>query len=340
MKVFHARNVNEALTLGTYYMKSSGVVTESRGLRVLEYPEPVCTVYECPTERMLINNNRKANPFFHLHEAMWILAGRQDVEYLKYFVPRMAEFSDDGKVFNAPYGYRLRTEHGKDQLAEVIKLLRKEPDTRRAVLSIWDVEKDLNTETKDHACNTTVYFKIIENELNMLVSCRSNDMLWGAYGANAVQFSVIQEYVASMVGVEVGVYRQVSDSFHVYLDGPGGKLWKSVSDNMNLATHVNPYKPSRMAPTPMVTEKSSWDWDLARFIDLPPNYGNGGVRANFVNDWFYMLLDLQEFYSMYRQGRNETKAAVDILRNELANSRPYYDIYYAAFEWLSSQEKN
>ena len=66
--------------------------------------------------------------------------------------------------------------------------------------------------------NTNIYFKIRENKLKMTVCCRSNDMLWGAYGVNVVHMSVLQEYMATMIGVEMGEYRQISDSFHIYTE--------------------------------------------------------------------------------------------------------------------------
>jgi hypothetical protein len=50
----------------------------------------------------------------------------------------------------------------------------------------------------------------------MLVTNRSNDIVWGAYGANAVHFSYLLEYVASSIGVKVGRYWQVSNDFHIY----------------------------------------------------------------------------------------------------------------------------
>lgn len=79
---------------------------------------------------------------------------------------------------------------------------------------------DLGKSSKDIPCNDLIMFKIRDGELNMTVCCRSNDAILGAYGANAVQFSMIQEFVARAVGVRVGVYRQISDSFHVYSSQP------------------------------------------------------------------------------------------------------------------------
>ena len=50
----------------------------------------------------------------------------------------------------------------------------------------------------------------------MTVCNRSNDMIWGCYGANAVHFSVLQEFLSIAVGLPLGVYRQFSNNLHFY----------------------------------------------------------------------------------------------------------------------------
>ncbi len=146
-----------------------------------------------------------------------MLAGRKDVEFLVQFNKRMSTFSDDGIEFNAAYGYRWRRHFGYDQLVSVIQTLRKDLKTRQAVMQIWDPE-DLTKSTLDKACNTQVVFDTRGDKLNMTVFNRSNDIWWGAYGANAVHFSFMQEFVAHSVRLPVGEYRQVSNNFHLYLE--------------------------------------------------------------------------------------------------------------------------
>lgn len=232
MKVLNVRNANEALGQGIQLIKHGADFIDSRGGMTLEVPSPVATVYRHPWERVLISKVRDANPFFHLMEAMWILAGREDVKFLTEFNKRMAEYSDDGQVFNAPYGYRLRTgvTQTQDQLANVVNILRSDPNSRQAVCQIWD-DSDLGEHTKDKACNMSIVFRIRNGKLCMTVYNRSNDMIWGAYGANVVQFSMIQEYVAAHLGLPLGEYTQVSNSYHIYTEGAGGAVWDRIKDN-------------------------------------------------------------------------------------------------------------
>ncbi len=227
------RNVEQALIHGVGLLRDKDLKPREiivRGLRTLEFPEPITTIYRYPRERILFNPIRDANPFFHFFESLWMLAGRNDVWFLEKFNPRMKEYLDNGEDLYGAYGYRWRNYFGHDQLNEIITTLRSAKASRRAVLEIWS-NGDLryaNSGGKDSPCNTHAYFKIRNNKLNMTLCCRSNDMLWGAYGANAVHFSMLQEYLANKLGVEVGLMYQHSDSLHVYLDGPGGELWDQM----------------------------------------------------------------------------------------------------------------
>ncbi|TMI98511.1 MAG: hypothetical protein E6G97_25610 [Alphaproteobacteria bacterium] len=273
MKVLHARNVNDAVVQGAQLLKQGGQTQASRAGSTLEYPEPVCTVYERPLERVLFDPVRDANPFFHLMEALWMLAGRRDVAWLARFNQRMATYSDDGVMFNAAYGYRWRRQfnlataaggNAHDQLGVIVDLLRADPDSRRAVLQIWDAEADLGVASKDLACNTQAMFKIRNGRLNMTVSNRSNDIIWGCYGANAVHFSMLLEYMAARIGVEPGQYRQMSDSYHAYHD-----TWPKISEIAERFTG-DPYVKSEVAVYPLLADADSFDAELDRWMESAP----------------------------------------------------------------------
>lgn len=226
MRVIDARNVCDAWHQGVHLLRDGGLLEDSRAGRVLVYPEPVCTVYRRPSERVLFCPARRANPFFHLFESMWMLAGRQDATWLDQFVhdfsSRFAE--DDGRQHGA-YGHRWRHQWGMDQLELITGILRADPTSRQAVLQMWDPAVDLGAQVRDKPCNSTVFFRTRQSMhhpeqrlLDMTVLCRSNDIVWGAYGANAVHFSVLQEYMAAMCGMRLGVMWQVSNNWHAYTD--------------------------------------------------------------------------------------------------------------------------
>lgn len=263
----YAKDVNHALMTALTWFGNGVVRTrdiEVRGSVVKEAEGIFITVYEDPTRRVMLVPERDANPFFHLFESLWILAGRQDVAWLSQFNSNIANYSDDGVNFHAPYGYRLRScgISAMDQISELIKLLENDRNTRRAVLSIWDPALDLNTDSKDIPCNDMLFFSIRNNKLYMTVCNRSNDMIWGAYGANVVQFSMLQEYIAGMVGVELGTYTQMSNNMHVYIDNPQYKLLKGIAPS-RIGMYPEYGGPRSM---PIMNVPGKWNEDLKVFM--------------------------------------------------------------------------
>lgn len=177
-----ARNVNNAfggIVRGIADGMIATVRTTSRVGDVLQVVEPAMVTYERPRERVLFNPVRDANPFFHLFESLWMLAGHNDVAPLAFYSSKIKDISsDDGRTFNGAYGYRWRKAQTPgdgmydptvvtDQIQTLIDHLRNKPDSRRAVLQMWNVEDDLLKidVTKDVCCNTCVYF-LIRTEFN------------------------------------------------------------------------------------------------------------------------------------------------------------------------------
>ena len=211
-------NVNDGFNAALWYLHLNGVRESSRNGEVIVAPEPVLTTYKQSWQRVLFWQERDQNPFFTLLEAIWMIAGRNDVEFVKRFNSRMGDFSDDGVRLNGAYGHRWRRRFGVDQLVTIIHHLQKNPESRRAVLTMWGVAQDLSVidRSKDVCCNSHVYFDLRGGKLNMTVCCRSNDAVWGCYGANAVHFSFLQEFMAHALDSDVGVYRQFSNNLHAY----------------------------------------------------------------------------------------------------------------------------
>lgn len=224
MHTIHARNVNDAFQQGvSLFLQGGSWRLPSRAGDVLEHDTPVTTCLSHPTERVLWDAVRDCNPFFHLFESLWMLAGRNDSEYLMRFNRKMGNFAEGG-VYHGAYGYRWRNWFGFDQIVECIKMLKADPMTRRCVLTMWSPLGDLinadggagGASSLDLPCNMLIKFEARKGRLDMIVYNRSNDMIWGAYGANAVHMSFLQEFVSCCTGIPMGCYWQVSGNFHVY----------------------------------------------------------------------------------------------------------------------------
>ena len=270
MRAINARNVNDALEKGIdlFQDQTEYRVQESRNGLTYEALGPVITVYQKPWERVCLIKERDANPFFHFIEGLWMLDGRNDLEPLTYFVKSMEDFSDDGKTLWGAYGWRWHGYWIIDQVTMIIRMLKEDPYERRAVLQMWDPEEDLAREGKDVPCNTNIYFKIRDGKLIMTVCNRSNDMLWGAYGANVVHFSMLQEYIAHHLNVPMGEYTQISDSFHVYHNAVWNKVKHLEIDVYTYRDRKNPYDLIDIyEPIPLVTDSTSFKRELSFFFD-------------------------------------------------------------------------
>lgn len=223
--VIKVRNVNDAVHEGFWWLKTAGVDEDSRNGPVRVAPGPVVTEYSHPRERVLFDADRDANAVFHLLESLWMLAGRNDSASLLPYNARMAAYAEASGTIHGAYGYRWRQKFGFDQILAIVQELKAKPTSRQCVLQMWHATLDLGVDAKDRPCNTHVYFQVRDNKLQMTVCCRSNDALWGAYGANAVHFSILQELMASAIGVGVGAYTQFSNNFHAYKNVPVAAKW-------------------------------------------------------------------------------------------------------------------
>lgn len=361
MHIISARNVNEAYHAGLSYLLAAGREEATRAGPCLVASGPVTTIYARPCERILFAPKRDANPFFHIAEALWMLAGRNDAALLNRYVRDFgARFAEPDGTIHGAYGHRWRAALGYDQLAFIIDKFRKDPGTRQCVLSMWDGpgepidsgsinwtcgDNDLRGDWRDRPCNTHIYFRL-RNEievvgmsyghgiggasqaqmayLDMMVCCRSNDIIFGAYGANVVHLSILQEYMAAMVGAQVGVYHQVSFNFHAYLDALA-KVGKPELDDR--------YASDGLLPMPLVDHPESFDSEVHRLLKMVDEDSWGGVQPFWRNDFLGgTAMPLLRAHSRWRAGAREQ--ALDGLEEVMAP-----DWRAAAQEWMARRLK-
>ncbi len=348
-KIVRVRNVNEGLRVLRDSRPQEDLLNwrrvSPRGMLTYEYRGTYVTEYTHPNERVLFSPERDANPFFHFFEALWILAGRRDVAFLKQFVSTMDRFSDDGITFHAAYGHRLRHHWPVDQITLLIRHLRHDPDSRRAVLCLWDPALDLDVDSKDIPCNDMVMFKLRENVLDMTVCCRSNDAIWGAYGANAVQFSMLQELVARTLSAEIGVYRQVSDSFHIY---DSNEAWVRLTREVNEVGEEVPAPPINdlyrvmpdMVPFPIMrngASPESWFAELARFMNFADGVDTFDVGSEF-GFFEHVALPMWTAWRMYKNGKGGKTRAVENACAILADQCCAPDWSLATVNWMRRRD--
>lgn len=278
----NCRNAHTGLPLTVNGLLNHGAKRDSRNGPVYMFPMPCTVIFKEPIERVVFWPQRDANPFFHLFESLWMLAGRNDVEPVAYFAGNMRSFSDDGETFNAAYGYRWRKwfrdlGNSYDQLDRIVEALKANPDCRRQVLAMWDGHHDLGLQSKDIPCNTHAYFQIDpEGRLNMMVCNRSNDTVWGTFGANAVHFSFLLEYMAAKIGVPMGRYWQTSMNLHGY-EATLEKVAELGKIRPEDLAAKDPYVTNLVKPITLIHHKKEtmdqWDSDLSMFMEDPQAIG-------------------------------------------------------------------
>lgn len=111
------------------------------------------------------------------------------------------------------FSYRLPNGVVVNQIEKIIEKLKKAPYSRRAQAITWQPWRDL--ETEHPPCLQRMWFRVIDNKLVLHVHMRSNDALKATY-MNMYAFTELQKYIANQLGISVGHYIHVADSYHVY----------------------------------------------------------------------------------------------------------------------------
>lgn len=348
------RNVNDLYRAGRRLLEEHGQPQGSRAGTVRAAPWPVMSCYKRPLERVLFDPSRDANPFFHVAEGIWMLAGSHDGKFLDMFIKDFSSrYTEKWGGIHGAYGARWRKHWEFDQLRTVMERLRRDPLDRRVVISMWDPAADLWSleswtmmhdskgdvqeeyfEPKDLPCNTHIYPRIRQdsgvNVLDLTICCRSNDQIWGAHGANAVHFSMLQEYLAAGLKVEVGKMYQLSNNFHIYDDVADKKpLHNTVTDYYDAAA-ASCHQLEAVKPSPMVSDFDSFDADIRIFMESP---GDPRKDILFTNPWFRETLQpMVRTMQAYREKHMD--AAMDSAKSVNAS-----DWRLAAVQWLERRMK-
>jgi thymidylate synthase len=100
-----------------------------------------------------------------------------------------------------------------NQIDKCVEMLKDCWYTRRAQAVTWKVWEDLGI--TDPACLQRMWFRVQDHRLNMVVHMRSNDAFKASF-MNMYAFVELQREMADRIGIEVGEYCHIADSFHIY----------------------------------------------------------------------------------------------------------------------------
>jgi thymidylate synthase len=170
-----------------------------------------------PKDNIITNKQRKFNTEYAKAEWKWYMSGDRSINKLGEIYgkipPIWKRMANDNGDVNSNYGYQWERNH---QLDYVVSILRENPSTRRAAISIYD-GKEISDYSKDTPCTYAVQFTILNNKLNMSVYMRSND-LWYGFCIDQYCFSMLQQHVAERLSIEVGSYYHHAHNLHLYND--------------------------------------------------------------------------------------------------------------------------
>ena len=335
-------NPDEALHQGLTLMQRSGIARDSRDGAVCVLMQPVTTAHMKPHHRVIFSRARDANPFFHLFESMWMLAGEQNARWLDRYVKNFSSrYGDEHGNIHGAYGARWNGwfvdmmddrghDHMPDQLRVVTDLLRKDPNSRQVVLTMWSPLDDLGTDVRDRPCNTHIYFRVRDLStgplLDMTVCCRSNDMIMGAYGANVVHMSILMEYISASIGIPMGIYYQVSNDFHAY----ERDLQRFGDLNQSIPRFLSAY--DSVSPSPLFTTEGSATvrQEIRAWMSSPSR-----VPYNSRNPqlFYELLVPMSEAHDLVRE--KKWSDALSVIRHFVGHE----DWRIAATEWIERRAK-
>ncbi|MGW7365598.1 thymidylate synthase [Streptomyces sp. NPDC054841] len=170
-----------------------------------------------PRERFPYLANRQVNPVFHYAEALWYLAGRDDLDMIGYYAPRMRSDSRDGATIGgSAYGSRIFNPAPGETIApfdRVLALLDTETDSKRGVLPIFEARELAIDANPDMSCAIALHLLVRDGKLHMVCYMRANDCDRGLL-ADVFSFTMIQEYAAIQLGLGLGTYTHHIGSAH------------------------------------------------------------------------------------------------------------------------------
>lgn len=165
-----------------------------------------------PRGRLLTYSSRKMSIGFAFMEWLQYVAGSDASAPLELFINNVSKFAKDGRITNA-YGPRM---YGMVQ--EIVDILRDDPASRRAVIQIYSSFDTIREHGDDiPPCTLSLQFLLRNGSLDMIVTMRSNDLIWG-FTYDFFSFTMLQELIAVNIPTKLGTCIFRPGSMHYYVD--------------------------------------------------------------------------------------------------------------------------
>ena len=156
-----------------------------------------------------------------IHELLWFLKGDTNIRYLKENGVRIwDEWADENGDLGPVYGSQWRswpTPEGKhiDQITNVIQQIKKNPDSRRLIVSAWNVAEI--EKMKLPPCHAFFQFYVAEGKLSCQLYQRSADIFLGV-PFNIASYALLTMMIAQVCDLQPGDFVHTLGDAHLYLD--------------------------------------------------------------------------------------------------------------------------
>ena len=156
-----------------------------------------------------------------IHELLWFLQGDTNTQYLKdNGVNIWNGWADEDGNLGHIYGFQWRTWPGYngefiDQISEVIEQIRNNPDSRRMIVSAWNVADLPNMALPP--CHAMFQFYVANGKLSLQLYQRSADIFLGV-PFNIASYALLLHMVAAVTGYEAGEFIHTLGDAHIYLN--------------------------------------------------------------------------------------------------------------------------
>jgi len=181
-------------------------------------------------QTFLFNKIRNLSPYYACAEFLWYLSMTNDTSFLQLFAPSYKRFTEDGIYAFGAYGERwdenarnrgndVETIVGHiDQLTTAIETLRRHPESRQVIMTMWDGTDLIHArelDKKDLPCTLSHQFLLRNGYLHMITTMRSNDA-WLGLPYDVFCNTQLLKLIADILGVLPGSYTHNAGSMHFY----------------------------------------------------------------------------------------------------------------------------
>jgi len=205
-----------------------------------------------------------------IHELLWFLKGDTNIKYLHdNGVSIWDEWADDQGNLGPVYGYQWRswpTPDGRhiDQISQVVEQIKKNPDSRRLIVSAWNVGEIENMALPP--CHAFFQFYVAEGKLSCQLYQRSADIFLGV-PFNIASYALLTLMIAQVCGLKPGEFIHTLGDAHLYVNH---------LEQTELQLQRKPFPLPRMALNPAI--HSIFDFAFDDFV-LQDYQCHPGIKA-------------------------------------------------------------